>query len=98
MVILAEITDVKATDSGNQFKGRMYSISAKMILKEDGISVFEQTFSESHKDVHTISDTMEKIRIQMSSVKVKFEAERNVKSDAEKEVTKMADKINGGGK
>ena len=66
--------DISVSDSGEKFKGKMHNISAKLILKDGETIIFEQTFSEKHKDIYTIKDTMEKIRVQIKAVIKKLAA------------------------
>jgi len=93
MAITVEITNVMASDSGEQYKGKMHNVSATLILKDGETTVFEQSFSSKHKDVNDIKDTMEKIRIQMDAAKKKYEGEVLLKTDAEKEVVTMTSKL-----
>lgn len=93
MALTEEITDFTVKDSGKQFDGKMHSVSAKLILKEGETVIHEQTFSEKHKDIYTIAETMDKIAIKMAAMKKKIEIERALKIEAEAEKTKMLDKI-----
>lgn len=93
MALTEEITDFKVKDSGEQFDGKMHSVQAKLILKEGETVIYEGLFSEKHKHIHTMPDTMEKIAIQMAAVKKKIEIEIALKIEAEAEKTKMLDKI-----
>ena len=88
--MITEITDISVSDSGKRFKGKMYNVSAKLILKDDLESVIlEQSFSEKHKHVHSIKATMEKIRVKMDIVIKKLAAELVLKTEAEKEIPTM---------
>lgn len=93
MTLIPEIIDIKIKDSGEQFKNKMYDASAKLILKEGEVIVYEQVFSEKHRDIYSITDTMEKIRIKMSKAKAIIESECALKIEAEKEVQGMLGKI-----
>lgn len=87
--MLTEITDISASESGKQFKGKMHNVSAKLILKDGEVIILEQTFSEKHKNIHNIKDTMEKIRVKMDAVIKKLAAELALKTEAEKEIPTM---------
>lgn len=93
MDLTTEITDFEVKDSGEQFDGKMHSISVKLTLKEGEFVVHEQVFSEKHKHIYSIPKTMEKIAIQMAVAKKKIEVEKALKIEAEAEKTKMLDKI-----
>ena len=81
--------DITASESGKQFKGKMHNISAKLILKDGETIILEQSFSEKHKDIHNIKDTMKKIRVQMKAVIKNLAAELALKTEAEKEIPVM---------
>ena len=98
MALIAEITDIIIRESGEKFKGQMHNISAKLILKEGATVIHEQTFSEKHKNIYNIADTMEKIRIAMSATKKKIEVESTIKTEAELEIPGMLTKIAAEGK
>lgn len=88
--MIIEITDVTVSDSGKRFRDKMYNVSVKLILKDDLENVIlEQSFSEKHKNIHNIKDTMEKICTQMDIVIKKLAAELVLKVEAEKEVPAM---------
>lgn len=93
MGLVAEITDIVVRESGEQFKGLMHSVQAKLTLKEGTNIVHEETFQENHKHIYAIVDTMEKIRVKMTATKTKIEAERVLKIEAEKEIPNMLAKL-----
>ncbi|MCK5615095.1 hypothetical protein KAR91_75225 [Candidatus Pacearchaeota archaeon] len=93
MALTEEIIDFVVKDNGEQFAGLMHSISAKLILKEGETVVHEQVFTEKHKHIYIISETMEKMAVKMAAVKKRIETEGNLKIEAEAEKTKMLDKI-----
>lgn len=93
MALTEEITDFEVKEGGKQFDGKMHSVSAKLILKDGEVVIHEQVFTEKHKHIYTIADTMEKIAIQMAVVKKKIEIEIALKIEAEAEETKMLNKI-----
>lgn len=88
-MLTIEITETTVKDAGEKFQGKMHTVSAKLTLKDAGTIVFEQTFSESHKAIHSMPETMKKIRIQMNDAKKKIETELALKVEAEKEVPAM---------
>ena len=92
-MLTQEITNIIVKESGEQFKGLMHSVQAKLTLKEDMDIVHEETFQENHKHIYNIADTMEKIRIKMSAVKKKIEVERTLKTEAEREIPSMIEKL-----
>ena len=51
-MLTVEITDIVVRDSGEQFKGRMHSVSAKLILREGVNIVHEETFLENLKHIY----------------------------------------------
>ena len=88
--MITEITDISVSCSGKRFRGKMYNVSAKLIFKDDlGEVILEQSFSEKHKDIYNIKDTMDKIRVQMDIVIKKLATELALKTEAEKEVPAM---------
>lgn len=88
-MLTQEITDIIVKESGEQFKGLMHSVQAKLTLKEGIIIVHEETFKENHKHIYSIADTMGKIGVRMEEVKKKIESERALKIEAEKEIPNM---------
>ena len=93
MALTVKITDILVKSSGERFQGKMHTVSAKLILKDIDVIIFEKTFSENHKDIYAIADTMEKIRVKMDEAKKRLEAELALKIEAEKEVPAMLTKI-----
>lgn len=94
MVLTVEITDIKVKDAGEKFAGKMHNVSAKMILKKEGVSVLERTFTANHKDIYSGKGTMAKIRICMNAVKKTYEAECALKAELEKEIPAMLVELN----
>lgn len=88
-MLTIEITETMVKDAGEKFQGKMHTVSAKLILKDVGTVVFEQTFSENHKGIHSMPETMEKIRVQMNETKKRIETELALKVEAEKEIPAM---------
>lgn len=93
MALTPTIEEVTVTDSGEKYAGKMHSISAKLVLKDEDVTVFEQMFTENHKDTFAIKDTMEKIRVEMNRATKRFEAELSLKQLAVAEVPSMISKI-----
>jgi len=93
MPLTVEITDVKVKSAGENFKGQMHTLSAKMTLKDGETIVLERAFTERHKSIYSIAETMKKMRLKMDAVKKTFETEELLKKDAEKEVPAMITKL-----
>ena len=93
MALIPTIEIIKVTDSGENFRNQMYAVSAKLTLSDDGKVVLEQTFSENHKSIYSMPETMDKIRKKMDAVKKKYEAETLLLVEAKKEITTMTDKL-----
>lgn len=93
MALTVDITDFEVRESGEMFKGLMHSVSAKLILKEGEVIVHEQVFTEKHKSIYTVADTMDKIAIQMAKTEKRIGKEIALKAKTEAEKTKMLDKI-----
>ena len=92
-MLTAEITEIKVKDAGEKFKGEMYIASAKLTLFEDVEVVLEQVFSEPHKSIYLIEDTMKKISARMEDVKKRYEAEQVLTIEAENEKPSMLTKL-----
>lgn len=93
MVLIIDIVDFEVKDSGEQFDGKMYHISAKMILTDAEVVIHEQIFTQQHKGFYVMADTMDKIAIQMAAVKKKVETEKDLKIEAEEKKPDMLNKI-----
>ena len=93
MTITMDIVDFKVKDSGEQFEGKMYCVSAKLILSEAEIVIHEQIFSQQHKEFYAMTNTTDKIAIQMAVAKKKVETEKGLKIEAEEKKPDMLNKI-----
>lgn len=95
MALTVEITDVTVKNGGDTFQGKMHNVSAKLTLKEGEVIIYEKVFSEKHKDIYSIKDTMNKISIKMKEAKGKIEAEIVIKVEADKELPTMLNDVKG---
>lgn len=93
MTLIIDITNFEVKDSGEQFGGKMYYISAKLILTEGEVIIHEQTFTQQHKVFYIMADTMDKIAIQMAAAKKKIEIEMALKIEAAEKKLDMLNKI-----